>query len=147
MGYEHTQRSPWVAALLFVIVIGILVAITLGDMPLWARLVFGAVALAFYWLLDTFSRLTVRVESGMAFVAFGRGWPRRLIDLRQVEGVGPVRSKWWYGWGMRRIPSGWMWNVSGLDAVEFRLPDTTFTVGTDQPGELLAALRPWLRDA
>ena len=55
------------------------------------------------------------------------------------------KGKWWYGWGIRRIPSGWLWNVSGLDGVEFRLESgKAFSVGIDEPDALVAAVTPWI---
>jgi len=53
-----------------------------------------------------------------------------------------VRNKWWYGLGIRLTPHGWLYNVSGLDAIEIvRRSGKTFRVGTDEPKALAAALR------
>jgi len=41
----------------------------------------------------------------------------------------------------RQTPHGWMWNISGLDAVEIEYRDgKCFRIGTGDPQELLAAL-------
>ena len=54
-----------------------------------------------------------------------------------------VRNKWWYGYGVRKVPNGWMYNVAGLDAVELELgEDRVFRIGTDDPAALMAALTP-----
>ena len=58
-----------------------------------------------------------------------------------VRGVRQVRNKWWYGWGIRKIPKGWMYNVWGLDAVELEMESgKVFRIGTDEPDQLLGAL-------
>ncbi|HEC09816.1 MAG TPA: hypothetical protein ENI86_09655 [Acidimicrobiales bacterium] len=104
-----------------------------------APLVSGLVFLALGY---TFGRLTVVVEPEVVKVWFGPGWIRRTIPVSQIRAVRPVRNRWWYGWGIRRIPGGWMFNVSGLDAVELDLTTGThFTIGTDEPEALAETIR------
>ena len=92
-------------------------------------------------VLLLFSRLEVTVSGGPVVAAFGFGWPRRVIELGEVTVVRQVRNPWWYGWGLRKVPHGWMYNVWGLDAVEFDLSSgKVFRIGTDQPEELFAVL-------
>ena len=51
-----------------------------------------------------------------------------------------VRNRWWYGLGIRWFPGGTLWNVWGLDAVEFDLGSgRALRIGTDQPEQLLEA--------
>ena len=88
-----------------------------------------------------FSRLKVRVASGQVHVAFGAGWPRRTVDLNDVVAVNQVRNNWYLGFGIRRIPRGWMYNVWGLDAVEIELPDgKVLRIGTNDPEGLHSAI-------
>ncbi len=50
-------------------------------------------------------------------------------------------NRWYYGWGIRLTPQGWLWNVAGLDAVELTFSNgKKFRIGTDEPGKLLEAL-------
>lgn len=96
----------------------------------------GLVALVLH-----FSRLAVSVGDGRVAAAFGSGRPHRVIEFGDVTAVRRVRNKWWYGWGIRKIPNGWMYNAWGLDAVELDLDSgKVFRIGTDQPEELLAVL-------
>jgi len=61
--------------------------------------------------------------------------------LSQVQNAAVVRNKWYYGWGIRLTPGGWLWNVSGLDAVELTFKNgKKFRIGTDEPDRLLQAL-------
>ena len=56
--------------------------------------------------------------------------------------VTQVRNRWWWGFGIRWTPHGWMWNISGLDAVELTYHNgKKFRIGTDEPEALLEALK------
>lgn len=92
-------------------------------------------------IVANFSRLRVTVSEEAVDLAFGLGWPSKRITITDVTGVEPVRNKWFWGWGVRRAPSGWMWNVWGLDAVEVELRSgKSFRIGTDDQQGLYAAL-------
>ena len=73
---------------------------------------------------------------------FGPGlWTYRL-PLDQIENVATVRNQWWQGFGIRKGPGFWLYNVSGLDAVELRLKSGDVRrIGTDDPHGLAAALQ------
>jgi hypothetical protein len=89
-----------------------------------------------------FSSLSVRVDGGWIECRFGPGLIRRRIPLSTVRAARAVRNRWWYGWGIRITPHGWLWNVSGLDAVELTFTDgRKFRVGTDEPEQLAELIR------
>jgi hypothetical protein len=74
-------------------------------------------------------------------VAFGPGWPRRRLPAREVVAATPVQSPWWWGYGIRLTPQGWMWNIAGPHGVQLLLADgRRLRVGTDDPQGLCAAL-------
>ncbi|MEA2000913.1 MAG: hypothetical protein U9N84_03375 [Actinomycetota bacterium] len=142
MRYQHTQTSHLAVFVLigFVILFGFGLVLADEEEPaslavLGASfLVIGAVVLWFNWL-------TVVIDAGRVTVSSGRGWPRRIIEVRDITAFRPVRNKWWYGTGVRKIPGGWMYNAWGLDAVEIEQNNgDKFRIGTDQPGDLVAAL-------
>lgn len=100
-----------------------------------------AVAVFLGVIASQFTVLTVTVEPGAIRVAFGPGWIRRIIPTDRIAGVRTVRNRWWYGWGIRLTPHGWLWNVQGLDAVEIRYRDGgAFRIGTDDPDGLRRAI-------
>jgi hypothetical protein len=52
-----------------------------------------------------------------------------------------VRNRWYYGWGIRITPRGWLYNVSGLDAVELALKNgKCVRIGSDEPHALARAI-------
>lgn len=141
MRYEHTQRAyllHWIVMPLFLIT-G--VGMFSGGATLWVWVLVTAFVVAFAWLVVTFSMLTVIVDGDQVRVYFGRGWPRKTVSKREVKSVRPVRNQWWHGLGIRFIPKGTLWNVWGLDAVEFRLESgRVFRIGTDDVDGLTAAI-------
>ena len=89
-----------------------------------------------------FYSLTVEINDGELKCYFGPGLIRRYFALEDIVDAHPVRNAWYYGWGIRLTPGGWMFNISGLDAVELkRASGKSFRIGTDQPKELTEALR------
>jgi hypothetical protein len=142
MVYDHTQRAWLLPAITLPIVAVSLGSVVLGDsLPgvVWVLVLVGVAV--FTWILITFSSLRARVGAGVLAVAFGAGWPRRRVALDRVESVRIVRNRWWYGFGIRLIPGGWLWNVWGLDAVELSLDSgKVFRIGSDEPEQLAAAI-------
>ena len=141
MPYEHTQRSrlPVLYFIGYVILTGLTVALS-GEVA-EVLLTMGISGVVVLFVVVWFSVLQIRVDEETVRVSFGGGWPRRTMQVEDLVGFSPVRNKWFYGWGIRRIPSGWMYNVWGLDAVELELASgKRFTIGTDEPLELIHAL-------
>ncbi len=148
MRYAHTQTSKWSLVLIFVVLLGLLALLLFlvqaddddGDTTI-AAVVVGLSMLVVFAAAVVFSRLTVTVDPTEVIAAFGWGWPRRNIALGEIVSVRKVRNKWWYGWGLRWIPGGSMYNVWGFDAVELELRSgKVFRIGSDEPDALLAAL-------
>ncbi|TNE44857.1 MAG: hypothetical protein EP343_29650 [Deltaproteobacteria bacterium] len=89
-----------------------------------------------------FSGLTVEVTESSIKLSFGIGLIHRTIERDQIESVKKVRNSWWYGFGIRYTPHGWMWNIAGLDAIEITYPNgDKFRIGTDEPDKLLQVLK------
>ncbi len=140
MQYSHTQTSHmwmWIVGAFEAAAVGLLLLAGAGVVEIGVVIALAAV-LTIVGIV--FSRLTVEVDDAAVRLAFGSGWPKKSIPWSEVMSARRVRNRWWYGFGMRKIPGGWMWNVGGLDAVELRL-DTgkVFRIGTDDPDGLLAA--------
>ena len=103
-------------------------------------LIVGLTALVIGVLLTVFSRLTVKVTDEHVRAHFGWGWPHKTLEWTDATAVRAVRNRWWYGFGIRWFPGGTLWNVWGLDAVEFDLSTgRALRIGTDEPEQLLAA--------
>ena len=93
-------------------------------------------------LIPLFGWLTVTMDNEKVTAKFGIGLIRKKIKIIDIQGATQVRNKWYYGWGIRMGPSGWMYNVSGLDAVEIEMKNGgKFRIGTDEAEELVRAIR------
>lgn len=136
MRYQHTQVGYWMAGAM----VGLAAIIALRVQSLT---VFGVMCLVTTLASALFGTLTVIVDETSVHVRFGPvSLLRERIAVADVTHARVVRNSPLYGWGMRYIPHGRLWNVWGLDAVELQLRNgTRFRIGTNEPQELLQALR------
>lgn len=147
MRYRHVQWGwSWLLYLVFAIVMGgVMLAsvVAAGDTsdPAWVIALTVALLIALFFTVLWFSRLEVTVDEETVTAAFGTGKPHRVHRLDEISAVRRERNQWWYGWGVRKVPRGWMYNVWGLDAVEIELPeDKVFRIGTNDAGTVEAVL-------
>lgn len=135
--YRHTQLG-------YVLVFGLLasiVGVSIGFRQAHVPTVFMLGLLLPAACALIFPTLTTDVTHARILCFFGVGLVRREIALREIAAASVVRNSWATGWGLRKIPGGWLWNVSGLDAVELTLRDgKRFQIGTDEPQALYAAI-------
>jgi hypothetical protein len=136
--YRHTQWGILSILLLaLIIVFMFLIAWKTGWSPVfWIALGILIVCMA------AFSSLTVQVRGGFLEWRFGVGLIRKRIPVSEIGDAYAVRNPWYYGWGIQWTPKGWLYNVSGLWAVEVVLRNgRRFRVGTDRSEELAHAIR------
>jgi len=141
--YKHTQRGT-----LTITVIGGGVALLAGLAVYMyqtgheAAWVPTAVAAILGVTLLVFHSLNVEVGDGELRLQYGVGFPSKTINLSEVAKVETVRNRWWYGWGIRYTPHGWLYNICGLDAIELTFHSGyTMRIGTDEPKALRDAVR------
>jgi hypothetical protein len=95
-----------------------------------------------------FTTLTVEVTPDRIKLWFGPGLIHKQFHISEIRSAEAVRNRWFYGWGVRFTPHGWLFNVSGLDAVEIKMESgRKYRVGTDEPRELLSAIQSVLHSA
>lgn len=136
--YEHTQIGYAVLAPLLAGLLGLLAGIIAAG-PHPVLLAVSAVLLAG---IAAFPTLTIEVRDGVLSWRFGLGVGRKAIALSHIETAAAVRNAWSYGWGIRLTPHGWLYNVSGLGAVEIVLRGgERFRLGSDEPEALARAIR------
>jgi len=105
-------------------------------------LVPGAIALVCVICGLLFHSLTVQVSRDEILLTFGIGLIRKRFVVADIQSCAAVRNRWYYGWGVKLTPHGWLYNVSGFDAVEIELRNgRKYRIGTDEPAELLAAIQ------
>lgn len=95
----------------------------IGDNPLGASEYF-LITLVLILVCLLFYGLTTTISSEAILVSFGIGIVRKKIKLNRVVTVNSVKTPWYYGWGIRLIPNGTLFNISGTDGVELKFNDT-----------------------
>ena len=132
--YRHTQIGWTLLFLLGALVLGFSLGLT-------RSLAFSVPILLCLAVVPLFGALTVTVHADGITAAFGLGLIRRRVRFADVRGYALVRNHWLSGYGIRWLPHGWLWNVSGLDAVEVQLDHgRVWRIGTDEPQALADAI-------
>jgi hypothetical protein len=138
--YEHRQIGHvLIWALLGASVLVWVGPISHGAPPLGSSLVSPAV---FLITAALFYKLTIKIDDQTLLASFGIGLIKKKVPLAEIVRCEPIRIRWWYGWGIHLTPYGWLYNISGLNAVATTLRDgRKFVLGTDDPHGLTTAIR------
>ena len=137
-GYQHTQTGYMMIVALGIAFLGIVGTITISGFN-W--IVFSVLILVGICLL-LFKTLTVQIAGDVLEIRFGPGVIRKKLSLKEIESCRMVKNHWYYGWGIRRTPHGWLYNVSGLRAVELQMKSgKKCRIGSDDPDGLAKAIR------
>ena len=143
MRYKHTQIG-WVMLVCCAAGVALILAIERSLPPHAQRqvpsLFLAAIIVA---VMSLFATLTVEVDSQLVRLSFGPGLIRKSFPLVDVADCRPVRNRWWMGWGIHGTPGrGWLFNVSGFDAVELTMKNgKIYRIGTDDPQKLNDAIQ------
>ena len=147
--YQHTQRS---AAALFllcvaaVIPIGLLVTGALATVPIGVRLTVLAASVVMLISAFVFSSLTIAIRDGQLSWWFGPGVVKKTVPLSTIVSAEATTTSIFAGWGIHLTMRGWLYNVSGRQAVLVTQEDgKRFLLGTDEPDRLVQAIRSGAR--
>lgn len=141
---EYYQRIQYgflilIPTLLLTLILG-------GIGTVTANIFLFSLGLVFLLITTLFYRLVVTVTESAVRLQFGIGLIRKTIPLESIVSAEPVRNSWWYGWGIRIYPKGWLFNIAGLDAVELQMKrGPRLRIGTNDPVGLTGALQTRLR--
>lgn len=140
--YCHKQPGT----LTLVVCLGLAAAFGLAALFLLKQLWIATIGVLLVgWL---FSSLTVEIAEGELRWKFGPGLIRLRAPLAEIASAEPVKTGFWDGWGIHITRFGWLYNVSGCDAVALRLRNgKRFALGTDEPQILAARLDEAIRGA
>jgi len=141
--YEHTQTGHVIIWSLLGVIGLIGITGTFHSLPHPGNLLIPCVILLV--ALALFYKLSIRIDDEVLCASFGAGLIRKKVQLADIASCEPIRIRWWYGWGIHLTPYGWLYNVSGLDAVAITLQNgKKFALGTDDPHGLAAAIRRFI---
>ena len=134
----------WVIAVVsagVTLVVSLLFVFQYGSRPLSMGSFVVVVGSMAFILVLSYGMYT-RITETTVLVHFGVGLFRRSIDMNRILEATIVKSPWYYGWGVRLIPCGWLFNVSGEYSVELQLKNSNrvLRIGTQEPKQLLEAI-------
>ncbi len=130
--YKHTQIGYILIGIVLILTIyfSFIVMITKEKSILFSFLIVVII-------LFLFSTLTVIVNDSGVQIKFGIGLIHKEFNRNQIIKCKIIRTKWYYGLGIRMTPTGWLYNISGLDAVEIEMNNgRLYKIGTDEPEKL-----------
>ena len=140
MEYRHTQFGTVIVGIMGSAVVGVLMHFLVAGSVHPVEII---VAILLLVTMSLFPSLTVAINGDALRCSFGAGFIRREIQIADINEAQPVTNPWIVGWGIRWVPGQyWMWNVSGLQAVELVLKNgQRFRIGTDEPDVLVRAIQ------
>ena len=146
--YNENQRGLWIV-IVFVItgMLPIIIFLT-HDEDLFVQGVLLVTSGIIFLCTFLFYKLKTTVYRNRIKLSFGIGMIFKNIDMSKIKNVEVVRNRWFYGWGVRFILNGWMWNIYGLDAVELTFHDkkSIFRIGSQNPKKLKEKIQEQLLD-
>ncbi len=135
MKYKHTQNGNLMIIILIIAILlfGIILAQTDFN--------FFITVLMFFilFIIYSFKSLQVKIDEKYLKIKFGYGIFQKKFLLNNITSAKIVKNHWYYGWGIRLWlwPYMWIFNVSGLDAVEIKTKNNKiYRIGTDEPEKL-----------
>jgi hypothetical protein len=150
--YVHKQTSSWFGlildlSVLEIVIIAVILAgiiyrqqlnVFIRDIALSAVAIPVLVGLpVLLWIGLWMSSLTVRIHNDRMTVHFGGGLFHKTFLLRDIATCRTVENSWLYQKGIRWIFNGWVYTMSGQDAVELTFKNgKKARIGSDQPGKL-----------
>lgn len=138
------RQTGWlliVPALVMFVVLTFLFAFQLGTRPMSSGGYFIAASILALMLVLMYGMRTEVTDTEVS-VLFGVGLIKRIIPVASIQSVEVVTNAWYYGWGIRWIPRGWLYNISGTRGIEIQLKSgRVVRIGSTNPEELARAIR------
>lgn len=140
--YEHRQIGWLVIFVIFLLVAVLSVALSLSAATPDQRTAYDAGVIVMAIVGAMFSSLTIRVTDRSVAWWFGLPQIGRRVALDEIASAAATKTNILEGWGIHlTFWHGWVWNVSGFNAVQITLRSgTRFAVGTPEPQAVLDAI-------
>jgi len=135
--YKHTQKGFY-----RVFIFGcIMLFIALLTIYFHRQYVLSFILFILVLALFLFSSLTTCVTDKYVKIWFGAGLIHRKFLLSEIHSVRIAKTPWYYGWGIRCIPEGLLFNVKGNLSIELQMKNgKIYRIGTDEAEKLKQAI-------
>ena len=146
---KYTQKGIFsIVVMLSSILLCIVLLFITGFEEIITVVILSFCILVFIICLLIFYKLTITIDDTHLTFIMGIGLIRRSYPLSDIESCKPVRNSVIWGTGIRLTSFGWLYNVSGLSAVElsFKNRKSRIRIGTDRPEEVAEAVKAKITD-
>jgi hypothetical protein len=101
-------------------------------------ILFSVLSITMVIALLFFYRLVIRIDDEYISFKFGIGLFGKKYRIDQLAYCKPVKNSPIFGIGIRIIPNGWLYNVTGFNAIDLFFKDRykIIRIGTNKPDEL-----------
>jgi hypothetical protein len=134
--HTFTQIGTFSIAIMVPLFIFSLIMLFIPDLKdSGGSLVMVFVSLILFVCLLIFYKITITVDESTLSFTLGAGLIKKTYPIDEIKSCRPVRNFPLTGFGIRKIPNGWLYNVSGLGAIElaFKNKNSVIRIGTDKP--------------
>ena len=93
--------------------------------------------------LIIFYKMTITIDNESISFKLGIGLLGKSYKISDIQSCRSVKNSFIYGWGIHKIPKGWLYNVSGFNAIEITFKDTdkVVRIGTNKPDEIVELIK------
>jgi len=136
---KYTQFGTFSVMLMLPLLIFFVVMILLSGFDNAIEiLILSFLLITFLICLLIFYKLTIYVDNSHISFKLGTGLIHKEYPIADIESCKPVKNSFLYGIGIRLTPDGWLYNVSGLYAIEltFKNKKSKIRIGTNKPEEI-----------
>jgi len=140
---KFTQFGTFsVSVMLPFFLLSIIMIFIIGSNHLIGLLILSFTGLTFLICLLIFYKLTIYIDSTYISFKLGLGLINKKYLISDVKSCKSVKNDPFYGIGIRKIPNGWLYNVTGLEAIEltFKNRNSKIRIGTNKPNEIVEIL-------
>jgi len=146
--YQHRQVG--IVTILMIVVSAVFTAFVLvsalqsAEGPATLLTVTGLVVTGgFILALMAFYAFTIQIADRAVTFWFGWGVGKQSLPLDAIQSVEIVRNPWYYLWGIKSIPGGWLYSIApGGLALELVLKDQRkIRLGTNRAEEVKLRLK------
>ena len=108
---------------------------------------YAILSLLFLLCLACFNKITITITKTTLSFSMGVGLIKKTYPMSDIQSCTPIKNNIINGWGIRRILGGWLYNVSGFQAIELRFKNENkiIRIGTDKPNEVVAEVKKFIR--
>ena len=130
------------------LIFSLIMIISSGFKDLTQFGVLSFVAIIMLICLLTFYKSTIYIDDTYIYFKLGIGIVAKKYLISDIQSCKSVRNNPLFGIGIRKIPKGWLYNVSGLRAIEltFKNKKSIVRIGTNQPDEIAETISKMIKN-